>query len=199
VPRARPRRSGRVVVGRGRETELRRTTGTVEQRRSILIGTNGKVTEIEYLKGLKSESWVRPRAAIVFENSAPVELVRILARRASRDDYDEVWCVCDVDEFDPGPAGSEAGRLGVQLAWSQPCFEVWLILHKEDFSAFIENAEKCGARLARILGSWDKTRLRFADFRDGVEDASRRAQALGEPPSANPSTAMWKIVETFKA
>lgn len=186
-------------AGRNRETVLGRVVGTIEQRRSMLIATNGRSTEYDYLKALKQESWVvRSRVAVVFEGGSPLELVRGAAKRGARDDYDEVWAVCDVDDFEAESAREEASRLSVDLVWSRPCFEVWLILHKETYTAYIENATKCGERLAKILGSWDKTRLDFSIFRGGVEDACRRAVALGVPPAANPSTAMWKVVAALK-
>lgn len=136
---------------------------------------------------------------MVFEGGSPVDLVRGAASRARRDDYDEVWVVCDVDNFDTSAAESEARTSGVYVVWSRPSFELWLILHKQDCRAFMESAERCAERLATVIGTWDKARLDFGQFRDGVEDASRRARSLGEPPAANPSTAMWKIIELLKS
>lgn len=82
----------------------------------MLIGTNGRVTEFENLKALRNEPWVRPgKVTVVFEGGSPLDLVRGAAQRASRDDYDEVWAVCDVDAFDPDPANNEADQLGVRV------------------------------------------------------------------------------------
>lgn len=60
------------------------------------------------------------------------------------------------------------------------------------------NGAKAGERLGAILGDWDKTRLRFADFRAGVDDAVRRTKALPQPPQANPSTAVWQLIEALR-
>jgi hypothetical protein len=43
------------------------------------------------------------------------------------DEFDEVWCVVDSDEFDLEPGVLLAARLDVRLAVSTPCFEVWLL------------------------------------------------------------------------
>ncbi|MFL6141746.1 MAG: RloB family protein [Labedaea sp.] len=40
------------------------------------------------------------------------------------DDFDEIWCVVDVDQFDLAAATSLARDRGIRLAVSNPCFEV---------------------------------------------------------------------------
>ena len=34
-------------------------------------------------------------------------------------------------------------------------------------------------------------------FRDGIDDAVQRAKRLGTPPEANPSTGVWRVVESL--
>lgn len=59
-----PSKSGR-LSGRGdrkvkfsRETNLGRRTAVREERRTVLIVTNGQRTEVDYFEALKMESWV---------------------------------------------------------------------------------------------------------------------------------------------
>jgi hypothetical protein len=52
--------------------------------------------------------------------------------------------------------------------------------------------------LGKNVRGWDKTRLSFKDFQAGVFDAVIRAQRLGEPPEANPSTAVWRVIESIR-
>jgi hypothetical protein len=95
----------RVRLGQGRATDLRRTVETVEQRTSVLIATNGKSTERSYFNALKQEPWVKPgKIVVVYEGGSPEELVRGAGRRRDREDYDEAWAVCDVDEYATSPA-----------------------------------------------------------------------------------------------
>lgn len=53
-------------------------------------------------------------------------------------------------------------------------------------------------RLIRHLPRYDKTKLSFADFAPGVDDAIERAQsrcdAVGAEHARNPSTGVWALV-----
>lgn len=189
----------RIHVGAGRETDLRRRTDKRPQLEAVLIATNGRCTERMYFTKLRQEPWVNAgRIAVVFEAGAPLAVVEGAARRRDRDDFDQAWAVCDVDRFSTESATQTAGDVGVQLAWSNPCFEVWLLLHLRAWTRYIEDAQHADDAICRHIGDWDKTNLNFAAFRDGVEDAIERAKGLGEPPAANPSSSVWRLVEALK-
>ncbi|MGH3935680.1 MAG: RloB family protein [Pseudonocardiaceae bacterium] len=86
---------------------------------------------------------------------APRELVEH-ARRiapAGGDEFDEVWCVVDSDEFDLEPAVALAAKLDGRLAVSNPCFELWLLLHHQACAAPL-----CDAKSRPVptdqAGSW---------------------------------------------
>ncbi|MFI7430525.1 RloB family protein [Micromonospora sp. NPDC049836] len=181
-----------------RETDLRRRIGTRDQLRTVLVATNGQSTERSYLLALKQEPWVRPRVVVVVERGSPIDMARGAARRRQRDDFDEAWGVCDVDHYEAAQAEAEAAALGVRLVWSNPCFEVWLLLHHVDCSGYLKNADKVHEKLRRAVKNWDKTALNFNDFRDGVENAVVRAQRLGPAPDRNPSTAVWQLIDTLR-
>jgi hypothetical protein len=193
------RAAKKIELGVGRETDLRRRSNQYEQRSSVLIATNGRRTERQYFLGLRQEDWVRAgRISVVYESGSPLEVVRGAAGRRERSDYDEAWAVCDVDEYSVVEASAEAVALGVSLLWSNPSFEVWLILHKGNCFAYIDGAAKAGDLLRALVVNWDKAKLDFSLFRDGVDDAVRRAKVLGDPPAANPSTAVWRLVEALR-
>lgn len=111
--------------------------------------------------------------------------------------YDEAWVVCDVDEFDVKSAIASAAANDVKLAISALCFEVWLVLHLSNRCPGFNDAAQAGAYLKKLLRTWDKRHLRFDDFRDGVNEAVARAARLGDPPDANPSTAVWRLVQSL--
>ena len=53
--------------------------------------------------------------------------------------FDEVWCVFDVDQHPNfAEAKDQARDNGIRLAVSNPCFELWLLLHFTDHRAYIE-------------------------------------------------------------
>ncbi|NBE81798.1 RloB family protein [Micromonospora rubida] len=164
----------------------------------MLIATNGESTERAYFNGLKQESWVRPRVVVVVQRGSPVDLVRGAGRRRQRDDFDEAWAVCDIDEYPTQPASVEAVASDVKLAWSNPCFEVWLLLHYDNCTRFVENAKKARDLLREHEPHWDKTALNFDRFRDRIEDALRRATQLDPPPKGNPSTAVGQIIAALR-
>lgn len=131
---------------------------------------------------------------------APDQLVRAAAAHRDRKPgaFDEVWCVVDVDEFDVASAASEARRHQVRLAISNPCFELWLLLHHADCRAYCAGCADVIRRLRKHLPEYDKSRLNFAHFAAGVGDAVKRARdldATGSDHNRNPSTGVWRLVE----
>ncbi|WFE38824.1 RloB family protein [Micromonospora sp. WMMD998] len=188
--RTEPQRKGFTT----RETDLRRRLATREQRRTVLAVTNGESTERAYLEGLRRERWLAHRLVVAVEKGSPIDAVRGAARRRDDNDFDQAYVVCDVDHFPPAESEREARRHDVTLLWSNPCFEVWLILHLDTCTRHLENAEKAKELLRRYLRNWDKTRLDFDDFRDGLDAAVERAQRLSDRPEANPSTMVWRLV-----
>lgn len=110
----------------------------------ILIVTEGKVTEISYFKALRQHlrgSYTIPE--IPPEHGDPLSLVHIAKEERKRREADakregdptvfaEVWCVFDRDSFDPArlaQAMSDARDSNINIAFSNPCFELWLLLH----------------------------------------------------------------------
>jgi hypothetical protein len=132
---------------------------------------------------------------VTYKAVDPVSLVRHAARLAGhrREEFGEVWCVVDVDQFDITAAGHEAARHGIQLAVSNPCFELWLLLHHEGCTAYLDGYPAVVQRLRKHVPTYDKARLRFGAFADGVNAAVKRARSLD--PGRNPSTDMWRLVE----
>lgn len=201
-----PSRSGRTrdrqQRGKGfnRETNLRRGVPIREERRSVLIVTNGENTEVDYFDALKGEPWVTAdKITVKFINGSPVKAVVRAAEIRTENAYDEAWAVCDVDQYDVQPAITEAAaHEDVELVLSQPCFEVWLILHLRPGCPGFNDATQAGAHLKKILSHWDKTALRFSDFKVGVFKAVDLAQRLDKPPEANPSTAVWRVIKSLR-
>lgn len=196
--RADPSGIGRSRASTRRETDLRRRPGVREQRRSVLAVTNGESTERAYLEALRRESWLRQRLVVVVEKGSPTDAVRGAARRRDDNDFDQAYVICDVDQYPVAAPTSEARTHDVTLLWSNPSFEVWLILHHATCSRYLENAEKAGKQLGTYVRGWDKTKLDFNAFRYGVSAAVDRARKLGDPPAANPSTAVWQLVEALR-
>ncbi|MDA3643676.1 RloB family protein [Saccharopolyspora indica] len=158
-------------------------------------------TESQYLRALNRN--YRGRSAkltVVTDGVDPRTLVRKAAkvRGLQPNEFDEVWCVVDVDEFDVEPAVRSAKAEGVQLAVSNLCFEYWLLLHFEDCGTAFRTPADVDERLRRHVPTYDKTRLDFSDFESGVREAVARAKRrcdFGSEHHRNPSSGVWKLVE----
>jgi hypothetical protein len=130
----------------------------------------------------------------------PVRVVRqaVLRRTSAAGSYDQVWCVIDKDEFDLGVAVAEAAGEDIQLAVSVPSFEFWLLLHHKDCGAPLSPKQALD-RLRQQVPAYDKARLNFGDFANGLDAATGRARQLTTegPVGDNPSSGMWRLVDTI--
>jgi RloB-like protein len=66
------------------------------------------------------------------KGQAPKNLI-MYASTMSLEEFDEKWCVVDTDEFDLDDAARIAAEKSVHLAVSNPCFELWLLLHHREW------------------------------------------------------------------
>ncbi|MEC3995912.1 RloB family protein [Actinacidiphila sp. DG2A-62] len=168
----------------------------------MLVVCGGRETERQYLQGLRDH--VRnPAVSVIVKPKvgSPAQLVAYAGklRAQNRDGYDEVWCVFDVDEFtDIADAAVAARRLGIEVAVSNPCFELWLLLHFADHTAFVGAYKKLLPLLEKHVPGYDKSRLDFAPYRETYEAAAERArklEATGRDHGRNPSTSVWRLTE----
>lgn len=93
---------------------------------------------------------------------------------------DQVWAVFDRDAH---PHFEDAIALckkeGVNVARSNPCFEVWLILHKEDYQK-PDGRDLVQARLNKLCPEYDPKKKKSADCSKlvgALEAAEKRATA----------------------
>ncbi|MCA1704207.1 MAG: RloB family protein [Actinobacteria bacterium] len=152
-----------------------------------------------YFAGLKT--YLRNPAVHVrvkAKGCAPGDLVAYARALTSPgdDEFDEVWCVIYSDEYDLEPTARLAAGQGVRLAVSNPCFELWLLLHHRDHSAHLGDADAVIRQLTQYVPGYQKNTLRFADFESGVLEAVQRAERLAPPGcdhGGNPSSGVWRL------
>lgn len=173
----------------------------------------GKKTEDGYLLPLRRS--LRDFVTITVDNrgGAPSTLVEraVQAKReAQREEsrgrgraYDDVWCVFDRDDHPNIPDALElAARGGVEVAMSNPCIELWFILHFEDQTAAIDR-RVAQRRSSELLGCEKNLTTAVAEFLYGRHDQARaRAQRLdtkhegdGSAPRSNPSSDIWRLID----
>ena len=99
-----------------------------------------------------------------------------------------------------------ARRHGVQLAISNPCIEVWFILHFEEQAAFLDvtDAQRraeahlgCGKTLTQA--ALDLLAERTAEAVERARQLDRKHAGDGSPPGTNPSSGMAGLVNAIQA
>lgn len=199
--RRKPRPDGRRRQSRVQPiTNLqRRASGSRRERSSFLILCEGR-TENGYFSGMRTRHG--PQIDVDEPGGDHLSIVRSAAGRVS-DEYDAVWCVLDT-ELDSRLVKSiseEAARHDIQVALSVPCFELWLILHKREWSKPFQSAESAKRELKKAFPGRREGRTAFSDFEPGVDLACLRARELdpsGHDYDKNPSSAAWRVVEAIR-
>lgn len=200
-----------------RKGQPKRHRGSSRQR-SILVFTEGSRTEVDYLMYWRRA--YRQHITVVVDNfhGVPLALVQEAVyrkkiearneRRSGGNSFDEIWCVFDIDEH---PNVSEAKALasehGIRLAISNPCVELWFLLHFADHRAWIGRGKVQSVskkHLAVKNKSIDQTS--FEKLRDGHEAAKARALALdakhlgdGSTAGSNPSSGLWELIGSISS
>jgi RloB-like protein len=134
---------------------------------------------------------------------SPSQVVEYGVKQPSRvtDTYDELWCVLDVDQFSDlhkAAALARKSSIPTKLVVSNPCFELWLLLHFCDHRKPVDRYADVKPLLSRHVPDYEKNALRFSAHWPLIGDAVGRAQKLdptGTDTAANPSTNMWLLVE----
>jgi hypothetical protein len=124
---------------------LRRGRPNRAPRLRVFIFTEGKNTEPTYLKDFAAE---HGNSLVVLEceggagvpatlvEKAKTQLTLVRRSRNSFEKSDQVWVIFDEDEHPKvREAIAQALSLGIKVGYSNPCFEVWLILHHADHDA----------------------------------------------------------------
>ena len=187
-----------------RPRKLSRSHKGVKQRSVVAVLTEGEVTEPEYVKILKSiYGGVSIKIINRYAGSTPEVLVNkaIVYQRK----YDEIWCLFDRNQHPKiEVAMQKASKNDIKTAITNPCFELWLVLHKEDQFGFVttRNIQKRSRDLGITAGKHiSETGKKL--LRGKYNDAKNRAQHLekihkGKDPTKsweNPSSQVWKFVD----
>jgi RloB-like protein len=183
------------------EGSLDRQPAVLCGRNRLLVCCGAQRTEGDYLRGL--QNYVEnPATTVTFKSKAcsPTQLVAyaVAERERRGGDFDQVWCVFDVDHFtDIQEAVGAAKQDDIHIALSNPCFELWLILHFCDHFSSAGTYKELLPTLRKQLQAYDKAKLRFRDYQDTWPEAVKRAQKLspvGEEHRRNPATGVWRLV-----
>jgi hypothetical protein len=201
-----------------RQATRTRKASSSAKRRQLVIFAEGEQTEPVYFT-----NWYRlHRERIIVKvarhqgTTTPMELVQRAikqraedlreAKRGQGDAYDEYWCVFDVDTH---PRLNEALQLAasenILIALSNPSIELWTIIHFQDQTAYLDTDS--AVRKAEKLLGYGKTPTpkaleqlveRYSAAKERARQLDRKHQHDGSPPSSNPSSGVWRLVDNIK-
>lgn len=121
---------------------------------SILIVCEGQNTEPSYFRRFRLSS---ATIKVVGEGCNTISLVNRAAEIMQQNDYDQIWCVFDKDDFpdeDFNNAIVIAEAKGMFVACSNQAFEYWIILHFEDHQGGRMHRSTYADKLNNYLASW---------------------------------------------
>lgn len=197
---------------RSRNSLIRERREAFRDARLIVIATEGKYTERIYFKALAKE-YTNPRVHVhILErreneqnNSSPEHVLKQL------NDYkglyelesdDELWLVIDRDRWTDAMLSHVAKECAqdyyLHVAMSNPCFELWLLLHlvdatllpSEEQQQWMENRRKSKnanpylkVRLRQEMGSYHEADYNAPMLIEHVDVAIDRAKLLDKNPA----------------
>lgn len=197
------------------ERPLRRRSPQIDERARFVIFCEGELTEPLYLKAFASLHEVRSAATLDIrgmgcEPRKLVEEARAVKRRErglTTEDA-QYWCVFDVEAPTPHARLNEAVQMardnGINVAISNPCFELWLVLHYTDHESWIDN-DGCRSLLRQHDRSQGKSidGALYMPRRHRAMTRARRLAALHSSanrtlPGDNPSSGMYRLLEAIE-
>ncbi|MGV9601887.1 RloB family protein [Streptosporangium sandarakinum] len=195
------------------------------RRRSIYVFTEGRVTEPTYIEAIKSLAEVKVNIHLANQKVSdadrkPSDLVaaaiKLLERKRHEDDRarlpprlrTQVWCIFDHDGRERNELTgllARADKSGVEIAFSNPCFEVWRLSHLKSvtgtFGGVCRQAEvRLPPAFGQVLGGIkyvtpDQIEKRFSIARRNAEQMNGQHPEHTALPSRDPYTDVYRFVK----
>ena len=192
----------------------------------VIIVCEGKKTEPIYFQHFKGRH--KPIRIEIAVNAAGKdyhalinEAVRVRNKYiAGTESTYTVWCVSDVDvdyktsdnQFERNAQlkryYKEASEHGFRIALSNPCFEIWFLLHFTYTTVQIPNYDALKKILSKYLINYEKNSDAYDLLEGKLEDAMSNAKRLKEyherqgkvdlvDGTVNPYTNVWELVDSI--
>lgn len=194
-----------------------------EQLLTLKVFTEGKKTEVDYIKHWQRK--FRHRITVIVgdrkkDHGVPLTLVDKAIREKKYDGRQskstnrttdiEYWCVFDVDTHpNLRQAVQKAEANGIRVAVSNPCIELWFLLHfqiqegfisKEKAQAGSESHLKCTKNLSqralRVLeNNFSTAKDRAKNLQKKHRLDGTRHEADGASWRSNPSSDLFELID----
>lgn len=203
---------------RGKSSSLRRKRPIRSVKRKFILFSEGANTEKVYFNAIRNYF---PDALIEVDFIGPAGVPKTIAKKVkermaqlkkerkanSFAQNDTVWAVFDRDEHDDVAQSIEQCKsAGADIAYSNPCFEIWLILHHQHFDK-ADDRHQVQKHFATIDPSYDPNGAKTPNceaLMDNIENAEKRAIKQGEcrenegSPMGRPSTTVYKLTQAIR-
>lgn len=184
---------------------LRRRMPVRDPKPRILIVCEGEKTEPQYFNKFRIEKRMPRSLMRIIGAGCDPKGVAEVAKKWDRDakndklPFKHIWCVFDRDDHTRLPDAFQQvqhKKNDFSLAFSNPSFELWFLLHFEDQTANIDRQDVI-SQLKRHIPAYDKSLDVYDDLKEFQATAIDRAKKLDSEPDAireNPSTTVYELV-----
>ena len=150
----------------------------IKAARLVVIAAEGRETENIYFEAMKTSLHAsRVHVEVLHrdsDNSSPEEVfsqIQSFVKEYDIDDDDQLWVVVDRDKWTAKMLSDVASKCAqnkyFNFCVSNPCFELWLILHLEDVSAYSPDVLQTLATNPKVNSHDTWTTKRLRDLMDG--------------------------------
>jgi len=189
----------------------KRTIETRPIKQSIIIACEGTKTECLYLENIFTELKALHKIAVTslviakHKHTDPKGVLKDLLSHPNYIDFLHKWIVIDRDiEHTKGSghtaqnfnaALSMAKSKGIKVAYSNPCFEIWYLLHIEYRDTAIGRAE-LQAKLESEYGYQKNNPFNYGSEKIAIDNAAKllASYPYTDPENHNPSTNVHELV-----
>jgi len=210
-----------------RETSRSKTTRSPYP--VVIIVCEGEKTEPVYFNHFKKMNRNKPLHIEIVKDASGKSYTALIkkAAEAKKDYVDktdvtewDVWCVSDVDVDYNTPDSQSARNIQLKkyandaksnnfkIALSNPCFELWFLLHFECSTGNIRDYPAVKKILSKYLPDYQKNNDVYGQLSDKMETAMLNAKKLKDyhkehgktdymDVSVNPYTNVWELVESL--
>lgn len=186
---------------------------------AYLIVTDAEKTEKNYFEGIRNtipEALKNDLQIKIFSNKSLTKIIDFAAEERNKDErFRDVWLVFDKDEvknFDK--LIEEAKNSKMNVGWSNPCFEIWLMAYLKNLEN-IDNSQVCCSKFEKIyVEKTGKTRyekseekiynilLEVGDEEKAIDKARKKYHSSKEeyriPSKMIGCTTVYKLIEELK-
>lgn len=201
-------------MGRIKEIE-RKASGRRKRNPVVYLICEGSETEIRYFKKFRSRECNIDIVPIPSQYKSADKLVQKARATIGYSPYypdegDMIWCVFDRDDNTNAmlsKAKQMAIKEGYQIAFSNPSFEVWFLLHFNNQTTPVENCEAAIKQLKKKgrLEQYEKNKEVYEQLKPlqeaAIDRAKKRVAALQAEHTeilsreSNPVTTVAELVE----